>query len=142
MSDILSLTPRLDGMVPPTLAIRTFKIHLESLEVLADIGFHDFEVGAPQRLLISVEVWLDPATLPATDREDSAWNYDHLKLEIERIALAKRFNLQETLAEEVYGCIAARNGVQALRVATCKPDIYPLAKGVGVEISSFSGPAR
>lgn len=140
MSDILPFTPRLDGMVPASLAIGTFKIHLDALEVMVDIGFHDFEVGVPQRLLISVDVWLDPADLPSADAADSAWNYDHLKLEIERIASAKRFNLQETLAGEVYSWIAARKGVRALKVATCKPDIYSRAKGVGVEISSFSGP--
>ena len=140
MSDILPFTPRLDGMVPASLAIGTFKIHLDALEVMADIGFHDFEVGNPQRLLVSVDVWLDPAHLPSADTADGAWNYDHLKLEIERIASAKRFNLQETLAVEVYSWIAARKGVRALRVATCKPDIYPRAKGVGVEIASFSGP--
>ena len=138
MSDILPFTPRLDGLVPRSLAVRSFKIHLDSLEVMADIGFHDFEIGTPQRLLVSVEVWLDPADLPGADEADNAWNYDHLKLEIERIAGAKRFNLQETLAAEVYDWIAARAGVKALRVATCKPDIYPGAKGVGVELSSFS----
>ena len=138
MSDILPFAPRLDGLVPRSLAVRTLKIHLDSLEVLTDIGFHDFEVGAPQRLLVSVEVWLDPEAWPAGDDAANAWNYDHLKLEIERIASAKRFNLQETLAAEVYDWIAARHGVKALKVSTCKPDIYPGAKGVGVEISSFA----
>ena len=32
---------------------------LDSLEVLTDIGFHDFEIGTPQRLLVTVEIWLD-----------------------------------------------------------------------------------
>ena len=26
---------------------------------MADIGFHEFEVGTPQRLLVTVEIWLD-----------------------------------------------------------------------------------
>jgi dihydroneopterin aldolase len=130
----------LAGMVPESLAIRTIRIHLDSLEVQADIGFHDFEVGTPQRLLISVEVWLsDP--LPTDDRADSAWNYDHLKQQVEQIASARRFNLQETLLAEIYDWIAARDGVSALRVASCKPDVYPNARGVGVEIASFRGAA-
>jgi dihydroneopterin aldolase len=130
----------LAGMVPESLAIQTIRIHLDSLEVQADIGFHDFEVGTPQRLLISVEVWLsDP--LPTDDRADSAWNYDHLKQQVERIASARRFNLQETLLAEIYDWIAARDGVSALRVASCKPDVYPNARGVGVEIASFRGAA-
>ena len=139
MSDILPFTPRFDGLVPATLRVRSFKIHLDSLEVMTDIGFHEFEIGTPQRLLVSVEVWLDPAEVPSGDSEAHAWDYDHLKLEIERIASARRFNLQETLAAEVYDWIAARSGVQALKVTTCKPDIYPGAQGVGVELSSFAG---
>ena len=39
----------------------------KSLEVQADIGFHDFEIGAPQRLLVTVEIWLDDALPPADD---------------------------------------------------------------------------
>lgn len=141
MTDILPFTPRLDGLIPPSLAIRSAKIHLDGLAVMADIGFHDFEVGAPQRLLISVEVWLDDTATPEADLAEKAWNYDHLRLEIERIASSRRFNLQETVAREVYDWIAARTGVKALRVATSKPDVYPNARGVGIEIASFSGTA-
>lgn len=115
------------------------KIHLDSLEVQTDIGFHDYEVGTPQRVLISVEVWLNASASPGEDDAASAWNYDHLKQEVERIASARRYNLQETLANSIYDWIAARAGVKALRVSTCKPDIYPQARGVGVEIASFSG---
>ena len=141
MTDILPFTPRLDGMVPANLAIRSAKIHLDGLAVMADIGFHDFEVGTPQRLLISVEVWLDDTATPAGDEAGNAWNYDHLRLEIERIASSRRFNLQETVAREVYDWIAARACVKALRVSTSKPDVYPNARGVGIEIASFSGTA-
>ncbi|MFC7537141.1 dihydroneopterin aldolase [Sphingomonas sp. GCM10030256] len=139
MNDIIPFTPRLTGLVPEHLSPRSVKIHLDSLDVMADIGFHEFEVGVPQRLLVSVEVWLEDATVPADDEAGNAWNYDYLKQEIERIAASRRFNLQETLAAEVYNWIAARAGVKGLRVGTCKPDIYPHAKGVGVELASFEG---
>jgi dihydroneopterin aldolase len=139
MTDVIPFTPRLDGLIPPSLAVKSAKIHLDGLAVLIDIGFHDFEVGTPQRLLISVEVWLDDVAAPHGDLAADAWNYDHLRLEIERIAASKRFNLQETVAREIYDWIAARAGVKALRVGTSKPDVYPNAKGVGVEIASFSG---
>ena len=140
MSDILTFAPRLDGILSETLAVRSVRIQLDRLEVMVDIGFHEFEVGTPQRLLVSVEVWLDPAALPLGDRADDAWNYDFLKLEIERLAGSGRFNLQERFASEVFNWIAARDGVQAVRVTTSKPDVYPSAKGVGVELASFAGP--
>lgn len=141
MSDPIPFTPRLEGLIPPALAIRSSRIYLDRLEVMTDIGFHEFEVGTPQRLLVSVEVWLEDLATPAGDRAEGAWNYDHLRIEIERIAGSRRFNLQETLAREIYDWIAARAGVRALRVATAKPDVYPNARGVGIEIASFTGTA-
>jgi dihydroneopterin aldolase len=131
--------PRLDGLVPDTLRVRSARILLESLEVQTDIGFHDFEVGTPQRLLVTVELWLEDPTLPADDDPERAWNYDFLRQEIEEIANSRRFNLQETLAHAVFARLAAFRGVRALRVRTSKPDIYPDALGVGVEIASFQG---
>lgn len=131
--------PRLSGLVPDRLKVRSARIFLESLAVQADIGFHEFEVGAPQRLLVSVEIWLDDAAAPSDDDPARAWNYDFLRAEVEEIASSRRFNLQETLAHAVFERIAAFRGVRDLRVRTSKPDVYPEAAGVGVEIASFSG---
>jgi 7,8-dihydroneopterin aldolase/epimerase/oxygenase len=133
--------PKLSGLVPDRLRPRSAKIVLDSLEVMADIGFHDFEVGSPQRLLITVEVWLDDLTAPEADDPGGAWDYDHVRQQVIELAGARRYNLQETLAEAIYQRLAAMRGVKALRVTTGKPDIYPDAKAVGVEIASFAGSA-
>jgi len=130
----------LSGLVPDNLKVRSARILLDSLAVQADIGFHEFEVGTPQRLLVTVEIWLDDPDVPHEDDPARAWNYDFLRAEIEEIASSRRFNLQETLAHAVFDRIAAFRGVKALRVRTSKPDVYPEAHGVGVEIASFSGP--
>ena len=131
---------KLSGLVPHLLKVRSARILLESLEVQADIGFHEFEVGAPQRLIISVEIWLEDLSLPKGDDPAGALKYDFVRAEVEEIAGAGRYNLQETLAHAVFERIAAFRGVKALRVRTSKPDVYPEAHGVGVEVASFSGP--
>ena len=131
--------PKLQGLVPEHLKVRSARIILDSLAVKADIGFHDFEVGAPQRLLVTVEIWLDETTPPADDDPNLAWNYDFLRAEVEEIAASRRFNLQETLAHAIFQRLAAFRGVRDLRLRTSKPDVYPEAHGVGVEIASFSG---
>jgi len=128
---------RLDGLVPPALPPRTRKVVLDGYELVLDIGFHDFEIGNPQRLLVTVEVWVDERSFAAADEEGSAWDYDFLRTEIAALAAGRRFNLQETLVREIYDLVAARRGVTALRVSTRKPDIYPDCAGVGVELSSF-----
>jgi len=130
---------RLDGLMPDSLKIASTKIMLDSYEISADIGFHDFEIGSPQRLLVTVEIWLDSNAVPPGDDPAGAWNYDLLRSEVEAVAGAKRYNLQETLAHAIYERVAECRGVRALRVATSKPDIYPKARGVGVEIASFTG---
>lgn len=130
----------LSGLVPAELKVRSARILLESLEVQADIGFHDFEVGAPQRLLVSIEIWLDELAPAADDDPERAWNYDFLRTEVAEIARARRYNLQETLAHAIFERLAAFRGTRALRIRLSKPDIYPDAHGVGVEIASFSGP--
>lgn len=130
---------RLQGMVPQHLKVRQSRILLDSLEVMVDIGFHEFEVGKPQRLLVTIELWLEDTNPPVGDDQIFAWNYDYLKQEVVRIAQERRYNLQETLVHEVFQRVAAYRGVRALRVKSVKPDIYPDAKGVGVEIASFVG---
>ncbi len=137
ISDPLVDEPCFDGLIPASLAPRTRKLVLEDYALDLDIGFHDFEVGNPQKLVVSVEVWVDEASFACRDEVDLAWNYDFLRTAIGALVRGRRFNLQETLAREIYGLVAARHGVTAIRVKTRKPDIYPDCAGVGVELSSF-----
>jgi 7,8-dihydroneopterin aldolase/epimerase/oxygenase len=136
MSDTRSI---LQGIVPETLRPKAARIFLDSLDVMADIGFHDFEIGVPQRLLVTVEIWLDH--IPPADCDDPAfaWDYDFLREQVEELAKARRYNLQESLAHAIYDRVASLRGVAALRVVTAKPDVYPEARGVGVELASFKG---
>ena len=131
--------PSLTGIVPDRLKVRSARILLESLEIQADIGFHEFEIGTPQRLLVSVEIWLEDFAVPTDDDPQRAWNYDFLRTEVAEIARARRYNLQETLAHAIFERLAAFRGTRALRIRLSKPDVYPDAHGVGVEIASFSG---
>jgi dihydroneopterin aldolase len=131
----------LRGLVPDALRPRSAKILLDQLEVMADIGFHEFEIGAPQRLLVTVEVWLEDSAAPAGDDPALAWDYDYVRTQLIELASARRYNLQETLAEALYLRLAAMRGVEALRVSTSKPDVYADARGVGVEFASFHGSA-
>ena len=129
----------LDGLIPAALAVKSSKIMLDSLEVQTDIGFHDFEIGTPQRLLVTIELWLDDLAVPANDQPQAAWDYDFPRNEVIRLAGARRYNLQETLVEAIYQRLAAMRGIRALRVSSAKPDIYSDARKVGVEIASFIG---
>jgi len=127
----------LDGLVPDRLQPRSRKIVLEDYQLDVDIGFHEFEIGNPQRLMVTVEVWVDERSFAAGDESRDAWDYDFLRTEIGALLAGRRFNLQETVAREIYELVAVRRGVTALRVSTRKPDVYPDCGGVGVELASF-----
>ena len=79
-------SPPLVGLVPDHIKVRSARILLESLEVDVDVGFHDFEVGQQQRLLVNVEIWLDDTSVPADDDPLNALNNDVLRFDNERIA--------------------------------------------------------
>jgi dihydroneopterin aldolase len=119
------------------LAPRHRKIMLEDFDLAVDIGFHDFEIGTPQRLRINIEIWLAETAFPRCDTVVEAWDYDTLRTAVMALVAGRRFNLQETVAHQIYDLVAARPGVEALKVSTRKPDIYPDCAAVGVEISSF-----
>ena len=131
----------LSGMVPDSLKVRQQRIVIDAIEVMADIGFHAFEIGTPQRLLINIELWIEPATPPADDDPARAWDYDVVVQAVRTLATRRRYNLQETLVHAIFVHIAGLHGISALKVSSTKPDVYPDERGVGVEIASFRGAA-
>ena len=131
----------LSGMVPAALKVRQQRIVIDRIEVMADIGFHEFEIGMPQRLLISIELWIDPPSAPSDDNPARAWDYDVVMQAVRSLATSQRYNLQETLVHAIFDQIAGLHGIAALKVSSTKPDVYPDARGVGVEIASFHGSA-
>jgi dihydroneopterin aldolase len=135
----MSENQTLSGMVPAGIKVRQQRIVIDAIEVMADIGFHAFEIGVPQRLLVSVELWIDPPTPPADDDPGQAWDYDVVVQAVRNLATERRYNLQETLVHAIFERIASLHGISALKVSSLKPDVYPDARGVGVEIASFRG---
>ena len=123
-------------MHPPRLAPAAHHILLENLALDVDIGFHDFEIGKPQRLLVSIDVGVDLDHWPASDSGEESWNYDKLRTGVHQLCAGRRFNLQETLAQEIFDMVASRPGVAGLTITLRKPDVYPDARSVGVTLSS------
>jgi dihydroneopterin aldolase len=121
----------MSGLVP-----RRYHIRLEELELQADIGFHACEIGVPQRLLVTIDLAVACTRLPIGDAVATAWNYDTIRTHVQGLVAGRRFNLQETVAAAIFHFVAALPDVEAVRVETRKPDIYPDASAVGVVIAS------
>ena len=106
------------------------------------IGAHDFEKHAPQRIVFNVELFvpLDGST-PTRDDLAEVVDYDYVRQVIARRVARGHIVLQETLCDDLMAELIAHPGVQAVRLSSCKPDVYPDCEGVGVEIIRIKGNA-
>jgi dihydroneopterin aldolase len=99
------------------------------------IGAHDFEKGSAQRVVFNVELYVPYAqSTPARDQLNEVVDYDFVRQVIARRVKSGHVELQETLCDELVAEILRHPGVQAVRLSTCKPDVYPDCAGVGVEV--------
>ena len=111
------------------------KLFIRRHEVLAHIGIHDFEKGAPQRLWIDVELYVPYTdTTPQNDLLAEVVDYDFIRETIALRIAQGHIGLQETLCDELAQAFLAHPGVRAVRLSTCKPDVYPDCDAVGVEV--------
>jgi len=117
------------------LLTRYRRLFIQDLEVLARIGIHDFELSAPQRLLIDVDLYVDlENTSPKADQIDEVVDYDFIRHIVMGRIEKGHINLQETLCDELASLLLNHPRVMAVQLSTRKPDVYPDCNAVGVEI--------
>src|SRR5688572_27403561 len=112
--DIASDLLRRDG--------ETRRIFLRDLRVMADIGIHDFEKGAPQPLLINVDLWVKVPEGDLADDIANVLDYDFVRNGVVGLVTGRRFNLQETLVHAILDLCLTRPQVLVARVSSAKTD--------------------
>ena len=112
----------------------TRRIFLKNFETRLSIGIHDFEKLAKQRVVVNVDLYLDPDGKIERDHIDETVDYDFVRREIVGLADSSHFNLQETFCERILAICLARPGVRAARVSSQKLDVYKDCESVGFEI--------
>ena len=116
------------------------RLFLRGLQVQARIGIHDFEKQGPQSLLIDIDLYVSLADTQArNDQLDEVVDYDFVRHLIAKRVQRGHVELQETLCDELAAALLAHPQVQAVRLSTCKPDVYPDCEGVGVEVFRIKG---
>ena len=114
------------------------RIFLREVLLDANIGIHDFERRGSQRLVINVDVFVPLLlTTPRHDRISEVLDYDFVRMTIRRRIEQGHINLQETLVDDIARALLAHPGVQAVRVASEKPDVYEDVEAVGIEVFHF-----
>ncbi|MBU3727412.1 MAG: dihydroneopterin aldolase [Burkholderiaceae bacterium] len=117
------------------------RLFLKDYEVYINIGVHDFEKRAEQRVIFNVEIYV-PLELntPKQDRLEEVLDYDFIRKTIVERVKRGHIHLQETLCDEIVAAILEHPNVMAVRVSTAKPDVYPDCEAVGVEVFKMKQP--
>ena len=111
------------------------RLFLRNYEVLINIGVHEFEKRAEQRVLINVELWVPlELSTPKADELDEVVDYDFMRRSIGARVAQGHIHLQETLCDDALALMLAHPKVRAARVSTEKPDVYPDCESVGCEV--------
>lgn len=111
------------------------RLFIRRHEVQARIGIHDFEKGVTQRLWIDVDLYVPYAnTTPSQDLLEEVVDYDFIRMVVAQRIAQGHIGLQETLCDELAQTLLSHPGVRAVRLSTCKPDVYPDTEAVGVEV--------
>lgn len=117
------------------------RVYLRNCEIQANIGVHDHEKTAAQRIVVSIDLFVPLAvTTPTHDRIGEVLDYDFIHASVRERVAAGHINLQETLCDDLARTMLAHPMVRAVRVATEKPDVYPDCDAVGVEVFRFKTP--
>ena len=116
------------------------RLFLRNYEVMINIGVHDFEKRAEQRVLINVDLYIPlEQSTPKADQLSEVVDYDFMRETIAKRISKGHIHLQETLCDDVVKAMLLHPRVRAARVSTMKPDVYPDCEGVGVEVFKIKG---
>jgi len=110
------------------------RIFLRNFGVSISMGVHDFEKQARQRVIVNVDLYIDPDGRIRHDSIRETVDYDFIRKTIVDLAESGHFHLQETFCERILDLCLEKSGVIAARVSSEKPDIYPDCESVGFEI--------
>lgn len=117
------------------------RLFLRDYEVWINIGVHDFEKRAEQRVIINVDLYVPLAlSTPQADELDEVVDYDFIRRTVAQRVSQGHIHLQETLCDELLAQMLAHPKVRAARVSTAKPDVYPDCAAVGVEVFGSKPP--
>ncbi|QNK75367.1 dihydroneopterin aldolase [Variovorax sp. PAMC28562] len=111
------------------------RVFLKNYEVWINIGVHEFEKKAEQRVIINVDLYVPlEISTPRADELDEVVDYDFIRRTVAARVSQGHIHLQETLCDDLLAAILAHPKVHAARVSTAKPDVYPDCEAVGVEV--------
>jgi dihydroneopterin aldolase len=109
-------------------------VYVTNLDLQTIIGVNPEERTTPQQVLISFTLLGDIRPAAAADDIGDAVDYDDAALRITELVSASRFQLIETMAEQIAMLLLAEYPVDSVAVEVRKPAALANAETVGVRI--------
>lgn len=107
-------------------------IFLKDLRIKTIVGVWEWERRMPQTISIDLEMAADVRRAAATDRLDATLDYKALTNRIRSFVEESRFQLIETMAEQIAGIILDEFDVPWTKVTVHKPFAIRDSRDVGV----------
>lgn len=116
----------------------TYVIRLENIRFRAKHGVSDSERDLPQDFLVTVEVALPVGALPAADRMEDVFNYNHISSIVVEEGTLRPYKLLEKFAARLVERILSSTPAVRVRVAVTKlrPPTDASVDSVTVELTS------
>ena len=105
---------------------------VQGLEVECLIGVHRHERSSVQRVLVDVELEVEPNR--HGDDLRRVVSYEDVVVAVRRLAADGHIQLVETLADRVATCCLGFDGAVSVNVTVLKPDVLPDAAALGVRV--------
>lgn len=109
-------------------------IYLNNLKVDAVIGIYEWERRTRQRLILDIEIGVDIRGAAQTDKIEDTLNYKAVAKRVIAFVSDSRFQLVETLAENIAGVILREFEVPWCRLRVNKQGAVKNVRDVGVII--------
>lgn len=109
-------------------------IFLRDLRIRTIVGIWEWERRLPQVVSIDLDMATDIRRAAGSDHISDTLDYKAVTRRIKAFVADSRFNLIETMAEQIAGIIIAEFGVPWVRVAVHKPWAIRGSRDVGVVI--------
>lgn len=115
-------------------------IYIRELEIETTIGIFDWEKGVRQTVCLDLEFSSDNRRAAASDKIEDALDYKRICKRIIGFVEGSRFELVETLAEEIVRVVQEEFGIGWVRLRLGKPGALRGSRDVGVVIERGHGP--
>jgi dihydroneopterin aldolase len=116
-----------------------YRILVRDLVLKCSIGIHAYELLAPQRVRVNVEMLVLEQAGPLSDDIANVVSYEDVIEGIKTMLAQGHINLVETLAEKIADLCLSDERVESVRIRVEKLDVYAEAASVGIEIERRRG---